>query len=387
MIKLYILLGVILFYILFVIYCKVFYRFWSTQPVFHLHNLYYWIFPPGIIQHSAPPLTKFYDPKVQFYFWNALSAKMKEQFYHLNKKFYLQNDIIAYKPTKESIFSYFEKHNDPCFIALLFESDPLFHYSKQSIIPRQKCIASLTSRPLNVYLHGKLLKVNYVDYLCVAKQKRKQGVAPRMIYSYYYQSRRKHDTLAYLFKREGVGTFITPLTVYMTYGFTMKSIPSSKIFPPLLINSSSFTLFYHYMKTIKSSIPCFIHPSFSHIKHLVEKKLLYIFLLMDNNTPYGCYVFRNPHTHYEKGGESLDCIASYCSSSEKIANFIGSFSDCLSQISYPFNYLLIENISHNDHLIQYMMMIQKPFLKSNTSYYLYNFGYRPFISKEVFLLS
>jgi len=388
MIQLYILLGMIICYILFVIYCKVCYRFWSVQPVFHLHNLYYWLFPPGIIQHKLPPFTKFYDPKVEFHFWTALGDKKKEQFYRLNEQFYLQDKTISYKPTRESIFSYFEAHNDPCFISLLFNDDPLFHHSKNTIIPRQTCIASLTSRPLSVFLHGTPLKVNYVDYLCVHKKHRKKGVAPKMIYSYYYSSRRQHNTLAYLFKREGVATFITPMTVYLTYGFNIKTPPlDPKIRKPLLVTPSTFQSFYHYLQTIKKEFPCFVRPAFSHLKYLIEKKLLYVFLLLEQKTPIGCYVFRNPFTHYEGGARSLDCIASYCGRKDRRDHFIQAFYNCLSQIDYAYQHLIIENISHNNHIIKNIRRFHKPDFKSNTSYYLYNFGYRPFPSKEVFFLS
>ena len=388
MIKIYILLGIVIFYLLFVVYCKVRYRFWSVQPVFHLHNLYYWLFPPGIIQHELPPVTKFFDPNVKFYFWTALSDENKNKFYCLNKQFYLQDNNISYKPTEESIFSYFEGHDDPCFITLLFKEDPLYHYSKKTIIPRQTCIASLTSRPLTILLHGKSLKVNYVDYLCVSKQHRKQGIAPKMIYSYYSHSRRNNDIMAYLFKREGVGTFITPMTVYMTYGFNVKRTSFNKdALKPILLQSSTMDLFYHYLQTIKKSFPCFVSPAFSNLKKLVDKKLLYIFLLMDRHEVIGCYVFRNPFTHYDNKGASVDCIGSHCKDTERMDDFKLSFYNCLSQIDYEYNYLLIENISHNNHIIKNIVKTNKPVIKSNTSYYLYNFAYRPFPSKQVFLLS
>ena len=384
----YIILGLVVLYLLFIVYCKIRYRFWSTQPVFHLHNLYYWLFPPGIIQHALPPVTKFYDPFIEFYKMEQLSAEKKELFYRLNKQHYLLDEHIAFLPTKESIFSYFEKHGGPCFIVLLFEEDPLFHISKKSVIPRKKCIASLTSRPLQVSLHNKKMSVNYVDYLCVHKKNRKRGVAPKMIYTYYVKSRRAHDTVVYLFKREGVGTFITPLTVYPTYGFNFKkcSLPLHHQ-SPLLITTDNFSVFYHYIKDIRTAFPCCITPALSHLKHLIEKKLLYIFLLIENNNPWGCYIFRNPYTQYEDKGMSIDCIASYCSNEHKIYDFTTKFFYCFPQIEYNFDYLLIENISHNHHIIKNILERKNPFLKSSTSYYLYNFAYRPFLSKEAFILS
>ena len=130
-------------------------------------------------------------------------------------------------------------------------------------------------------------------------------------------------------KREGVGTFITPLTVYPTYGFNFQkcSIPMHHQFP-LLINVSNFITFYHYIREIKRTFPCFIIPALSHLKYLVEKRLIYIFLLIDDGKVYGCYIFRNPYTKYENKGMSIDCIATCCSDETKIADFITKFYYC-----------------------------------------------------------
>ena len=211
-------------------------------------------------------------PELSFISGKRYLMKKKSDFYNLNEEFYLQESNIGYHPTKESIFSYFEKHDKPCFISLFFKDDPLFHYSKKTIIPRQKCIASFTGRPLSMILHGNTLNINYVDYLCVAKNYRKKGIAPRIIYTHYVQSRRNKAALVYLFKREGVTTFITPMTAYFTYGFEYEPVPQVSIFnKPILITQSSFQTFYHYIQSIKDDIPCFVCPSFSHLQYLVEK--------------------------------------------------------------------------------------------------------------------
>ena len=41
-------------YLLLIAIYKLKFPFWSRQPVFHFHNLKYWLFPPGIIQHGKP---------------------------------------------------------------------------------------------------------------------------------------------------------------------------------------------------------------------------------------------------------------------------------------------------------------------------------------------
>ena len=52
-------LGILtLILIVFYVYYKLKYKFWSRQPVFHIHNLKYWIFPPGFIQKEMPKKEK-----------------------------------------------------------------------------------------------------------------------------------------------------------------------------------------------------------------------------------------------------------------------------------------------------------------------------------------
>ena len=90
MMTLYILLVLLILYALFIIICKVKFRFWSTQPVFHFYNLRYWCFPPGIIQHEVPKSAgKFYNSYIEFVTFQAQTTEKKDIFYRLNKQHYL----------------------------------------------------------------------------------------------------------------------------------------------------------------------------------------------------------------------------------------------------------------------------------------------------------
>ena len=49
-----IVLGIIIImYLLFTVYFKIKYRFWSIQPVFHFHNIGYWINPSSVIHKKV----------------------------------------------------------------------------------------------------------------------------------------------------------------------------------------------------------------------------------------------------------------------------------------------------------------------------------------------
>lgn len=389
MMAMYILLVLLILYALFIIICKVKFRFWSMQPVFHFYNLGYWCFPPGIIQHEIPKSGgKFYDPYIEFAKFKVQTSEKKDIFYRLNKQHYLTDKDTHYLPSSEGILSYFQGHSRPCFLSLLQDYQPLINYKTKQVTPYYKCIGSMTTRPLQVSLFGKKLDVYYVDYLCVAKQKRKQGIAQKLIYTHYVKSRQEHSISAYLFKREGVATFIVPMTCYYTYGFYTHNFNIQKDpAPPLVVTPLTFHLFYNFMQEVSVNISCYVHADFSNIKYLLEKKQLYIYLLQDHGEVWGCYIFRNPYTKYKDNGMSVDLVASYCSDSKHSSLFIKKFFSCLSLIPYDYKYLLVEDLGHNIYISQFLKKKYTPFLKSTTSYYFYNFAYRPFLSKDVFVLT
>ena len=62
----YYILAVISIICLLIAVYKLKFPFWSRQPVFHFHNLKYWIIPPGIIQHGKPEKDKYYDKDIYF---------------------------------------------------------------------------------------------------------------------------------------------------------------------------------------------------------------------------------------------------------------------------------------------------------------------------------
>ena len=55
----YILFVIILIVFLVYTYIRVKYGFWALQPVFHVYNLTYMIWPPGIINHDLPEKNKY----------------------------------------------------------------------------------------------------------------------------------------------------------------------------------------------------------------------------------------------------------------------------------------------------------------------------------------
>ena len=107
----YILLGIISIILLIIAIYKIKVPFWSKQPVFHFHNIKYWLIPPGIIQHKKPEKNKFYDSKIFFDTYGNTPTKLKSLFAYFIKRHYLPNKEEKYNPSKMDVLNFFKYHN------------------------------------------------------------------------------------------------------------------------------------------------------------------------------------------------------------------------------------------------------------------------------------
>ena len=97
----YIILLLLSIYSLYYIAFRLTIPFWSRQPVFHLHNLLYWINPPGIIEKDLKIDYKYYDSTIEFLEIDKLSDKTINDFHTFINDEYLPGQFETYKPTKE----------------------------------------------------------------------------------------------------------------------------------------------------------------------------------------------------------------------------------------------------------------------------------------------
>ena len=368
------------------------FKFWSKQPVFHVYKLNYWLFPPGIINTKLPEKTVYFNPSIKIKKYSDTTLHEQNLLYALIKNNFLPKREICYNPDKKGIFSYFKHHNSPSFISFNFN----YTYIKNEGYLQKKLISCMTTRPLSVIIKDKnkdkKLDVGYVDFLCVHKQKRKKGVAPMQIYTHYKNVREKGKEMVFLFKREGQTQFIIPMVIYNAIGFNVKRfIKINKNIPNniacLAINGQNFSIFTTLVDNIKKKFSCFIMPYLQNIKHQIEERLLHIIIIMHDNIPIGCFVFRNPQTKYD-GKNSIEVMGSFV-----LDEYFDIFTPCFQNalvLCYkkkPFEILVVENISYNYHFLKMLREKSIYLWKSPMAYYFYNFAYRPFSAKDVFLIN
>ena len=370
-------LSIILLLVYFVY--KVKFPFWSRQPVFHHHNLWYWYKPPGIIQPEKPEMNKYYVPSIHFKEISKMTDVEKNEFYQLIHNNFLPYKNELYDPSFNDIFDYFKGHNNKTFISL--------NYKNNFKPMRNELISTMTTRPLYVNINDINFSIYYVDYLCVEKEHRKKGIAPITIYSHYLNQRYKHDNIVFLFKREGETTAIVPLMVYKLYAFdTLIWDKEAEFDEPYIytleLNQLSSKLFVSLLKDAQEKFKCMITPFLGNVIHLTNNKQYLIYLLIYDEQPVGFYVFIDNHTTYN-GKKSIELCASYCKIKKEI--FVLGFLNCIKKINkvIPFDIILIEDTSDNNFILNVLMNRYKTIFESTISYYFYNYASIPYLSYEV----
>ena len=389
----------ILFIIFFIyIYFRFKYGFWFYQPVFHIYDFKYYLFPPGIIEHKLPDKNKYTNFKnIDTISFDKVSDLKINKFINFIQVHYLQNKNNFFLPKKENIIPYFSHLNAPSYFSFYYEDILLQDSKTNETINDKKIISVMTSKPLNIIINNgykdDVFDVYYVDYLCVDKEYRKKGISPQMIQTHHYNQRHFNKNISIsLFKREGVMTGIVPLCIYSTYAFSMKKWNIPYLLPQnysiIECNTQNFHLIVSFLREKVSKFDIYIASSYSNILELMKTNNIYIYFILKNHEIQSVYFFKKTCTFIDTDEEILVCFASI-NNMETSELFIQGYKNALYKIiekNKQFKCCVIENISHNDIIIQNILLKTKPFIISPTAYFFYNFAYLTFKSSKVFIL-
>jgi predicted GNAT family acetyltransferase len=374
------------------------YGFWALQPVFHVYNFTYMIWPPGIICHDLPERNRYTNFKnIETIVFSELTDIKINQFVHFIKLNYLQNKENVFVPEKQNVVAYFNSHNAQSFYSFYTEDEILVDLKKGTTIDDKKLIGVITSRPVHVVINvakDAIFDAYYVDYLCVDKMYRKKGIAQQMIQTHQYnQSHLNKKIVVSLFKREDELTGIVPLCVYKTYGFHVKKwskpTPLHGMYKVLDITPQNFHFLADFLKANSSQFDIIINTEYSNIVELLKTKNIFINVIMVGHNIKYAYFFRKSCTFLEKQMEVLSCFASIKGLGEEEESFIQGFKISFWKTADEnnFGFSAIESISHNNVIIDNLLLKTKPLIVSPTAYFFYNFAYTTFKPNKVLILN
>ena len=387
-------------FLAFCLYIRFKFAFWRVQPVFHIYDLHYYLFPPGIIEYGVPERNKYCNFKdVETLKFEAVDNYKTSKFSGFVQSHYLRNKENVFLPQKENIVPYFTGHNHPCFFSFYNTSEILLDCKTNTSIEDKKIIAVMTSRPLHIYINNgskdSFFDAYYVDYLCVDKSYRKAGIAPQIIQTHEYNQRVLNKKIVVsLFKREGELTGIVPLCVYSTYGFEMRTWKKPPRLPPhfgvIEIGPKNAHYLIDFIKTQNPKFDIVVMPEISNLLELIKTGNVYCYIIVNDFEVLCAYFFRKSCAYVRKNVEILSCFASINAINGKNADiFVEGYKVALWKIykKHPgFQYAVIEDISDNNAIIKNIMLRTKPTLVSPTAYFFYNFAYPTFKPAKCLIL-
>ncbi len=286
------------------IYIRLKFQFWSIQPVFHLWDLHHWIFTNRVISSDLPEINKYVKLlDVQSINVKDASDEHLTDVCNFIKENYLRSKVAEYNPEKKDVVSYLDTNLGKSFISV-------YSKTKNCLTTEKELLGVITSRPLFLnFSDGTSIVTNYVDNLTVRKDSRKQGIAPRLIQTYVYQTRRMGANPVCFFKREGDMTAIVPLTTFQTTGYYTNSLPVLKFDVPncalVSIKKTNVQPFIDLMKTAEKDYECTVNTELTTVLSLIANGQLVVYCVILDGEAVACYVFRNtPSVMKEDKGNS-----------------------------------------------------------------------------------
>jgi len=401
MIYISIIISVIVIFAVLIAYVKIKYKFWSSQPVFHFYDLKYHMFPPGIIHPELPEKNKFFRYSTQHFSYDETTPSILSDFYKFIETQYLRSKDARFTPSKNEIHPYFVGHNNKSYVSVTYTNKLLENTKTQNISSMKEIESCMTTRPLYCKIHTKNDKLpsfecNYVDYLCVNKEHRGKGIACETIYTHAYHTRRKNNKVVVsIFKREDELTAIMPMCTYTMVGFDMRKWFQAPTIPPNIGQvvpciASNIYKMSDFIEFNKKNYDFFATSSISNIIELMKTGNIYIYVLI---TPSGeiqsMYFFRNSCLWYDSKSKVLTLFAS-------IQGNIPTYLFCLGAKAALMNirnrhreysYLVVEDVSDNNHIIKNLEEKTRPTQKSPAGYFFYNFAYPSFKPNKVLIIN
>ena len=380
----YVIVIITLLWILIYLYIKYTYGFWIDLPVFHEYNWTYKWFPPGIINHKQNKYLNFKDIKTRVY--SELSDLAIQQFLHFIQ---LTNGS---RMKVDNITPYFIGHNSQTFITVYNRDILLIDKNQLQPIHDSKIIGTITSRPIHIVINNgdanAAFDAYYIDHIHFENN----TILPELLKTHIYnQCQINQKVSVNIFKQSDPLLYgIVPLCKYKVFEFSVdkwtKPIDLDSMYNIVEMNSQNIYLLNEFIKENSNKFDIVISSAVSNLVELIKSKNLFVYTVVSHDEIICAYFFKKTCLFKDRGDlEILSLVGSIQNSNNDF--FIHAFKICFWKIAAN-NYMghaMIENISHNNIIIDNICLKTKPHRITNTAYYFYNFVYNTFNSNKVFI--
>lgn len=379
------------------------YPFWSRQPVFHMHNLWWWLSPVGTISRVPPGLDRFVKlSEISNYKFTELPDSLMHRHVGFIRNFYMNTRSCQYHPGMSSYAPYFQGHSFPCFVSQYTRPHRLYDApTRANVCTLDEIMGIMTTRPVFMCTGGRRRPVYYVDYLCVHSKHRGKDIATSLIHTHHYHQRNKEPKIhVSLFKREGVLMKTVPLCTFPTCTIEGKTITYidhdlgksagdlRRGLTATILDEDKAYVLEDAIGTVCRRDGCVIVAGPQNMRRLLSTGNIHAVLATANGERVAVFFFRDQTCTFN-GQKVVALIGTVCLSSVAGAQDFATAAAAASKkvmAKWRYGVLCVELLG--DTCLWYgwweaNKSFEEVIPRSPTGYYLYNFAARPFDAKDV----
>lgn len=396
-------------------YIKIKYPFWNIQPVFHSYD--YWRFfnsIPYVIYKYRPVKTKYCDfQQIETTNYSDCSLSLKNEMINLLQCHYIPSEKILHTITVNDIDTIFTGINGPSYISLFYDKI-IQTEGEQGINVLINPVPSgcVTSRSYTMFYRPTLSETTYmydvvyfIDYLCVSRERDRKKLNRVLLQTHEYNQRVNNPNVLISLLKKEIDLFegVIPLVKYNTLSYYIPPIHSYKLppeFQVVPIESNNIHILTDYLyslthtsyNTVDSLFDMCILQETSYYLSQIKAGLVHIYCLRHKEHVYGIYFFKNTYTEYEDIEGSMLMFSTSIKNINNNEVFYTGFLNSLFHLlkkNKKYKMLLVENIGHNQYVLQYWSLYNKPIFNTSSAYYLYNFIYpsSPLLSNRTLIFT
>lgn len=397
----YLLLFFVLLVLSIFIYIKLSFPFWNNQPVYHSYDFWRYLYTrPFIIQKRFPIKSRFCDfDNIETQEFVDISGTGVTELIDLLQCHYVSSDSTFFIFHKDNLNAYFVGHQYPCYFSFYRKPPPSINQTKygtknttwkrvEEAHKKDDVIKGcVSSRPMEFSYNGEQHTIYFVDFICVNRELDKKDIMRRLLQTHDYRIRIREPIKISLLKKEGEPYHgVVPIIKHQSYVYDiLKDVERPQLPLHFLIKEITYkniNILVDFIGTLRSKFSVFGITSLGNIVEMLKAKILFVFCVYRKEEIHGVYFFRDSRTQYEimgKNGPLLHFFGSIQNSNSQQL-FYDGFLHTLGAIlktTNVFRYLMIENISHNFLVLDFLD--RKPFLEIDQFYYTLNY----FIPKKL----
>ena len=142
-----------------ILFVKMKYRFYISEPVFHIYDIHLWLCKKGIIDTKLPKINTFTNIKdietIETENVNQILIKKICEFIRIY-------DLTIYLAKNDILESFGDKSYISIFNKINFKLD-----NSCNNIAIKEILGIVTSKPVNIKIYDKMFMANYIDKLCI----------------------------------------------------------------------------------------------------------------------------------------------------------------------------------------------------------------------------